>query len=521
MEFLSLLNELLIITNSRNNYEKILSACLQKISESFGFSTGLVTSQTSEILALWQKDSANPFIKSLFSPNQCIDENLESLLKNQIQSAAASIVYFPDLSLDSQHPLYILHTLYNITSIAYRKITKEDNSLGLCCFLHHEPILFDKETFQQFVIIINIFHDWLASHLQSDKLQKDLQRLTDVMKIIPLNVIICDQNQKILQSYVNPTFKSAIKPCETQYLCDILPMDIFDSIVHNLHLITKVDRKSISYTISSDTLNTTYEVIITSISNNEIVILMNDITRYVEAERCNVDFISLASHELRSPLTTMLLVADLIQEGGTPEELQHHWQILRHELEREKNLVEKLLMVGRLESGDLKLRFTSIDVSKEIKKSIQTIQPLAAGKNITIKASISKKLPSIQADPIGINQIFNNILNNAVKYSYNNSTISIIAKPYLKQNQDKQEAIPGVRISIRDHGIGIPNEDIPKLFQRYFRAKNAIQEDISGSGIGLYVVKSIIDEHKGNINISSKLNEGTVVTIWLPCNQNQ
>jgi signal transduction histidine kinase len=117
---------------------------------------------------------------------------------------------------------------------------------------------------------------------------------------------------------------------------------------------------------------------------------MNDISKYVEAERCNVDFISLASHELRSPLTTMLLVADLIQEGGTPEELQRHWQILRTELEREKNLVERLLMVGRLESGDLKLRFTTIDISKEIKKSIQAIQPIAAAKNITIKASLSK-----------------------------------------------------------------------------------------------------------------------------------
>jgi signal transduction histidine kinase len=111
-------------------------------------------------------------------------------------------------------------------------------------------------------------------------------------------------------------------------------------------------------------------------------------------------------------------------------------------------------------------------------------------------------------------------LNNAVKISNNNTVIIIIAKPHQKQIQDQQEAIPGVRISIRDHGIGIPDEDIPKLFQRYFRAKNAIKEDISGSGIGLYVVKSIIDEHKGNIHISSKLNEGTVVTIWLPCNQN-
>ncbi len=520
MEFLSLLNEFTIIFNSHSSFEVTLSACLQKICESFGFSTGIVASATNEIFAIWQSNQEILFNNTSFDQKLCLDKNIANLINQQIHSAIDSCFFFQDLSLDLYHPLYTLYKDYNIKSILVKRLNIQDNQTDFCCFLHNESILFNEETFQEFNIIINIFHNWLVTHTQMIKLKKELQRFTDVMNVIPLNVIICDQNHKILQYYLKSIFHSTINTDKAQYLSDILPLDIFDSINHNLQLFAKSNQKSISYTISSEILKATYEVLITSISNGEIAILMNDISKYVEAERCNVDFISLASHELRSPLTTMLLVADLIQEGGTPEELQRHWQILRTELEREKNLVERLLMVGRLESGDLKLRFTTIDISKEIKKSIQAIQPIAAAKNITIKASLSKKLPSIQADPIGINQILNNILNNAVKYSNNNTVIIIIAKPHQKQIQDQQEAIPGVRISIRDHGIGIPDEDIPKLFQRYFRAKNAIKEDISGSGIGLYVVKSIIDEHKGNIHISSKLNEGTVVTIWLPCNQN-
>jgi hypothetical protein len=225
-----------------------------------------VASATNEIFAIWQSNQEILFNNTSFDQKLCLDKNIANLINQQIHSAIDSCFFFQDLSLDLYHPLYTLYKDYNIKSILVKRLNIQDNQTDFCCFLHNESILFNEETFQEFNIIINIFHNWLVTHTQMIKLKKELQRFTDVMNVIPLNVIICDQNHKILQYYLKSIFHSTINTDKAQYLSDILPLDIFDSINHNLQLFAKSNQKSISYTISSEILKATYEVLITSIS---------------------------------------------------------------------------------------------------------------------------------------------------------------------------------------------------------------------------------------------------------------
>ena len=136
------------------------------------------------------------------------------------------------------------------------------------------------------------------------------------------------------------------------------------------------------------------------------------------------------------------------------------------------------------------------------------IKAMAAMHNISIKLEADQAFINVLGDAGGLSQVFINLINNAVKFSPEGKTVEVVAA------RDDIEA----RISIIDHGLGIPPEAVPHLFERFYRAKNVTVAEIPGSGVGLYIVKSIVDELGGKIEVKSELNQGTtfVVTLRLP-----
>lgn len=234
-----------------------------------------------------------------------------------------------------------------------------------------------------------------------------------------------------------------------------------------------------------------------------------------ELQSGQADFIYRASHELRTPLTTAILTADLLKEGCDREEAAKYWEILDAELHRQKLLVDRLLTLGRIESGHIRYNYTSLESISIIKEAITSQKPLIDTKQIKIELEYPPDLFSIRADFDAVLQVIINLLNNAIKYSPSESTINLTLS-----NQDRDFSgmrRDGVCVEISDQGIGIPPEDLPLLFSKFFRASNAVQESIPGSGAGLYIVKSMLEEMGGNIQVVSKLNKGTTFKIWLPC----
>jgi PAS domain S-box-containing protein len=255
--------------------------------------------------------------------------------------------------------------------------------------------------------------------------------------------------------------------------------------------------------------NSTFESRLYPINLNEALIVIRDITEQVKLNEMKSDFINRASHELRTPLTSAILMVDLIQEGGTPDELDEYWRTLIGELNRQKVLIDRLLIAGRLESGMMKLETVPMDLMPVLEESMTAVKPIANKRKVVLKLLTGSAPVQILGDKSGLQQVFINLFNNAAKFSPAGGAVEISV---LQNNSS-------VQVEIRDHGVGIPDDAIPHLFERFYRAKNVTIAEIPGSGIGLYIVKSIVEELGGTIHVKSVLNEGTTFTVVLKTSQ--
>lgn len=249
----------------------------------------------------------------------------------------------------------------------------------------------------------------------------------------------------------------------------------------------------------------TFEARLHPISAEEALIIVRDITEQARLDQMKSDFINRASHELRTPLTSAILMTELLQHGGTQEEMSEYWRTLMSELNRQKDLINDLLLAGRLEGGGMNLESLPLDLMPILEESVQAVKAIAKTRNISITLKTEQTPFMVFGDAGGLSQVFINLINNAVKFSPEGKTVEVVAAKWGSE----------ASISILDHGLGIPLESIPHLFERFYRASNVTVAEIPGTGIGLYIVKSIVDELGGKIDVQSELNQGTTFIVHL------
>jgi PAS domain S-box-containing protein len=250
----------------------------------------------------------------------------------------------------------------------------------------------------------------------------------------------------------------------------------------------------------------TFEARLVMIDDNEVLAIVRDISERARLEQMKTDFIHRASHELRTPLTTAMMMVELIREGGPADELQEYWEILGLEMERQRELIEDLLTVGRLESGNFQLDPVPLSLAAVFENVAPAVTTLAEMRQIDFQWHMYPALPPVNGDANGLQQVFINLLGNAVKFSPQGETITVWAVP----------TEGGVLVQVADNGLGIPPDDLPHLFDRFFRAANATRNEIPGSGVGLYIVKSVVEALGGKIFVNSVLDKGTTFVVWLP-----
>jgi len=236
--------------------------------------------------------------------------------------------------------------------------------------------------------------------------------------------------------------------------------------------------------------------------------LNNLINTYEESIKRKHQFVSNASHELKTPLT--ILRGELELALGSAESMEGFQSVLASSLDeviRLSNVVDALLEISKAESGRIKLKLENNNISSILNEISQDIEILAENKQLQVALDIDDNVYA-RIDQSRFYQALLNIIDNAIKYNRHRGSISIELK--------KIDGI--VRIAVSDTGIGISNEDIGRVFERFFRSDNAKDRSIIGTGLGLPIVKWIIDSHNGTISIESKLDVGTNVTITIPEN---
>jgi len=251
----------------------------------------------------------------------------------------------------------------------------------------------------------------------------------------------------------------------------------------------------------------TFEARIVATSSEETIAIVHDITDRARLEQMKTDFINRASHELRTPLTTSLLMVDLLDETELNNNEQgEYWRILKQELNRERLILEDVLTVGRLETGKYVITEGEVSIIPSLRNSIEATTPQGAIRNVKIETDIPAELPELRGSDEAFARVFSNILSNAVKFSKTDSVVHLIVR---------QDDV-GVLVDVRDEGIGIPAEDLPHITSRFFRGSNATEMEIPGSGMGLYIIKNIVEEVGGRLSIRSQINQGTTISLWFP-----
>jgi two-component system phosphate regulon sensor histidine kinase PhoR len=326
-----------------------------------------------------------------------------------------------------------------------------------------------------------------------------------IVDALPDVLLRIDLSGKVLDFYANEKHPLYIfrRTVLGRHLLNLLPKDLIAKLVSDDQQSFMTQQKPESFTVPK--VSATFEAELHSISEQEALVIIRDITERALLDQMKSDFINRASHELRTPLTSAILMVDLIQQGGTEEELDEYWRTLNSELNRQKNLINELLMAGRLESGNMKLEAAPIDLMPTLIESAAAVKPIANKKKITIALRSEYETLQVMGDKGGLQQVFINLITNAVKFSPENGTVRV------ELTTDDENA----HVSITDQGLGIPLEAIPHLFERFYRAQNVTIAEVPGSGIGLYIVKEILDGLNGSIEVESHINQGTTFIVSL------
>jgi PAS domain S-box-containing protein len=239
------------------------------------------------------------------------------------------------------------------------------------------------------------------------------------------------------------------------------------------------------------------------------VAIERDITKQKEIDRSKTEFVSIASHQLRTPLTIINWYVEMLTTSAdwelSKKQLQYLDEIVRAS-KRMIELVNSLLNVSRIEMGTFMVEPEPVNFADAIEDTLKELIPQITHKKILVVKKLEKDLPPINADPKLLRMIFQNLLANAVTYTPEDGVITV----------NIERRMENILVTIADTGMGIPSQQQSKIFQKFFRADNAREKEPDGNGLGLYIVKSIVESAGGKIWFTSEENKGTAFYIALP-----
>lgn len=238
-----------------------------------------------------------------------------------------------------------------------------------------------------------------------------------------------------------------------------------------------------------------------------VVMLVQDITEHVKLDNMRKEFVADVSHELKTPITSIMGYSDTLLEGDYDEETREKFlKVISSEARRMARLVTDLLTLSKYDSKKVTAEITSFDLGELVKKCQEKLKFEIEKKGHNVECFVTASVPPVVADKYGIERVILNILSNAIKYTKDNGTIKVYVGFVYND----------AYIKVIDNGIGIPEEDLTRIFERFYRVDKARSREMGGTGLGLSIAKEILDKNKGSIDIKSEVGKGTEVVIRIP-----
>ncbi len=239
------------------------------------------------------------------------------------------------------------------------------------------------------------------------------------------------------------------------------------------------------------------------------VTLLHDVAQLSAIDKIKSNFLSMVSHQLKSPLSSTLLQTSILLDGivGEISEKQRDLlQKVRTKIKGMVALIHDILDVCYIEEGGYLKQIEHLDLTEILQRTVELMQPQSQDKNIALHVKIEDHLPLIIGNKSSVEAMFINLISNAIKYTPSGGQVNV----------GMSENAQNVQIEVSDTGIGVEDEDFPRIFDKFYRVRSEITKNISGTGLGLSIVKSVVDAHRGAINVESKIGKGTTFTVLLP-----
>ncbi len=238
-----------------------------------------------------------------------------------------------------------------------------------------------------------------------------------------------------------------------------------------------------------------------------IMVVIQDITEHVKLDNMRKEFVADVSHELKTPITSIMGYADTLLEGEYDKETQDKFlNVISSEARRMAKLVTDLLILSRYDNNKVNYEIVEFDLGELTKKCQEKLQIEIDKKKQNAECFVTANVPPVYANKEGIERVILNILTNSIKYTKEGGTIKIYVGFVYND----------AYIKVIDNGIGIPEEELGRIFDRFYRVDKARTRELGGTGLGLSIAKEILDKNRGSIDIKSEVGKGTEVVIRIP-----
>ena len=377
----------------------------------------------------------------------------------------------------------------------YELVTKFDDGTKIVSIVRTVPL---KNTNGEFIGIIQNFTD-ITERKNAQEKSEDMARflLENPKPVLRVN------NKYVLLA--NKLSQELFSIREGSKIPEVLQEIVNKSFSENINLEIELNIEDQIYNIF---------ILLVKDRGYANIYCMN-ITARREAEESLARFVSTVSHELRTPISVLIMTLDFLDnhsEKVTPDVSKKLQEGIKRNIYFLKDLVEDILTLSKIDERKIKLKWEEYNPLSIIGNILNLMEPVGKMKNITFTVEIDEDI-KLYGDPIKIDQLFRIFIDNAIKYSKENKKIEIRSTNHYKgkYNMDEKD---GVLFQIQDYGIGLLEEDLPSIFQRFFRSEQV--SDIPGTGLGLSIAKELLKLHDGEVWVQSEFGKGTTFSIFLP-----
>jgi two-component system phosphate regulon sensor histidine kinase PhoR len=357
-------------------------------------------------------------------------------------------------------------------------------------------------------------------HAKIDELSEDRAQLLAVLTSMVEGVMVLDARGHVLQ--INPALERMFgisrveargRPCAElfrhQQLNDLVTAILRSRSHHQDEIVLPLSGRCLQIEASPAGGERENEA--------SVVLVLHDITELRRLEKIRKDFVANVSHELRTPLTSIKGYVEALLDDAMndPEASTKFLEIILKQSDRLNLIIEDLLELSKIESGGVSFREEPLELRSVIDRTLSMITPIAEKNRHRLVTAIDPLLPPIAGDDGRLVQVLTNLLDNAIKYTPAGGTITIGAKlTPLVGNAD--QLARAVELSVADTGIGIPVEDRPRVFERFYRVDKARSRELGGTGLGLAIVKHIVEGHRGQVWVEANYPQGSRFVVRLP-----